>query len=103
MSKLDTDYSLTDDVREMAVWYWQDSLAKFFPTSKGPTGTELAMFEAGYKMAAIRGAEHHVEVTEKLAAENARMREALERIAKASMPHEEPVSRMIARDALEAK
>lgn len=35
--------------------------------------------------------------------ENARLREALERISKASMPHEEPVSRMIALAALEGK
>lgn len=38
-----------------------------------------------------------------LKSENEMLREALERITKASMPHEEPVSRMIAREALEAK
>lgn len=39
----------------------------------------------------------------KLEAENARLREALKRIAEASMPHEEPVSLAIARAALEGK
>lgn len=31
-----------------AIWYWQDKLAKFFPTSEGPTNTEKMMFEYGY-------------------------------------------------------
>lgn len=37
--------------KDKAVSYWQDRLAKFFPTSKGPTGCEVAMFEAGYALA----------------------------------------------------
>lgn len=37
--------------KDKAVWCWQDRLAKFFPTSDGPTGSELTMFEAGYALA----------------------------------------------------
>lgn len=80
MSNIDTDYSLTDDVKKLAISYWQDSLAKFFPTSKGPTETERSMFEAGYKIAAIRGAEHHIEVTDKLFNKNTRLRAILQRM-----------------------
>lgn len=36
-------------VEERAVWYWQDRLAKFFPTSPGPTTTEIEMFRAGFE------------------------------------------------------
>lgn len=36
-------------LREKAVAYWQDKLAKFFPTSKGPTGVELDMYKAGLR------------------------------------------------------
>ena len=39
----------------------------------------------------------------RLMAENKRLREALMRIVKASLPHEEPVSREIARAALDGK
>lgn len=45
------------DVRRMAVIYWQDDLAKFFPTSKGPTSTEILMYEAGYKAGQINAKE----------------------------------------------
>ncbi len=38
-------------IEQEAVYYWQDSLAKFFPTSKGPTATEVDMFRAGWKSA----------------------------------------------------
>ena len=41
-------------VRQAAVAHWQDKLAKFFPTSKGPTTTELLMFEAGVSVAFSR-------------------------------------------------
>lgn len=37
--------------REEAVAYWQDSLAKFFPTAKGPTNVEIDMFIAGAEKA----------------------------------------------------
>lgn len=40
---------MDEKIKERAVFYWQDSLAKFFPKSKGPTTTEIAMFEAGYQ------------------------------------------------------
>lgn len=35
--------------------YWQDDLAKFFPTSKGPTPCEVIMYTAG-ALAAIERA-----------------------------------------------
>jgi hypothetical protein len=38
---------MDDKVKEAAVAYWQDKLAKFFPTSKGPTNCEIEMFKAG--------------------------------------------------------
>lgn len=34
-------------MKKDAIWYWQDRLAKFFPTSKGPTNTEISMFNYG--------------------------------------------------------
>jgi hypothetical protein len=34
---------------QAAIAYWQDKLAKFFPTSKGPTSVEINMFVAGFK------------------------------------------------------
>lgn len=37
--------------KQKAVEYWQDRLAKFWPTSKGPTEVEKVMFEAGAKWA----------------------------------------------------
>ena len=43
------------------------------------------------------------EVARKLQEENLIFRKALERISKSSLPHEEPVSREIARAALEGK
>lgn len=39
------------EIKDKAIWYWQDRLAKFFPTSKGPTNVELEMFKAGYEKA----------------------------------------------------
>jgi hypothetical protein len=36
-------------IKELALIYWQDKLAKFFPKAKEPNGTEYVMFEAGYK------------------------------------------------------
>jgi hypothetical protein len=36
------------ELEQMAHAFWQDSLAKFFPTSKGPTNVEVAMFVAGH-------------------------------------------------------
>lgn len=48
------------DLRKEADAYWQDDLAKFFPTSKGPTTTEYYMFEAGFR----RGLEMAAEIVE---------------------------------------
>lgn len=42
---------MNDDVKQLALAVWQDKFAKFFPTSKGPTNLEIAMFEAGYQAA----------------------------------------------------
>lgn len=39
-----------DELKDEAIKYWQDSLAKFFPTSPGPTNTEILMFKAGFKL-----------------------------------------------------
>lgn len=41
---------MNDKITAKAIAYWQDRLAKFFPTSKGPTGSELDMFRAGYEL-----------------------------------------------------
>lgn len=43
-----THIEKTQDERD-AVAYWQNSLAKFFPTSKGPTSSEVDMFISGRK------------------------------------------------------
>jgi len=40
-----------DDLNYEATFYWQDSLAKFFPDSVGPTNTEVLMFKAGFELA----------------------------------------------------
>lgn len=37
--------------KQKAVEYWQDRLAKFWPTAKGPTEVEKVMFEAGVNWA----------------------------------------------------
>lgn len=42
---------MSDEMRWKAVVYWQDRMAKFFPTSPGPTDLEVAMFKAGYELA----------------------------------------------------
>ena len=36
-----------EDIKQAAVEYWQDRLAKFFPTEPGPSGAEMEMFKAG--------------------------------------------------------
>lgn len=36
------------ELKQMAIEFWQDDLAKFFPKSPGPTNTEVVMFKAGY-------------------------------------------------------
>lgn len=41
---------MSDKITEKAIAYWQDSLAKFFPGAKGPSGSEFAMFRAGYQL-----------------------------------------------------
>lgn len=40
-----------DEIKYQAIVYWQDKLAKFFPTSTGPTNIEIEMFKAGYEYA----------------------------------------------------
>lgn len=40
-----------DDIEKEANYYWQDKLAKFWPTMKGPSTVEVDMFRAGYKLA----------------------------------------------------
>lgn len=74
-----------DDIEKEAIYYWQDKLAKFWPTIKGPSTVEIAMFKAGYKLATEGTHNCYDECTNpgcSLRRENARLREALERIAK---------------------
>jgi hypothetical protein len=40
-------------LKEKAIFYWQDSIAKFFPTAKGPSTVEIDMYEAGYEQARL--------------------------------------------------
>lgn len=69
------------------------------------TYTQRHMEEALYRSDEFHYIQHEKmrEVARKLQEENARLRKALERISKSSLPHEEPVSREIARAALEGK
>lgn len=78
-----------EDLDKEAAHFWQDDLAKFFPKSKGPTSTELRMFEGGYRLA-----QEEIE----------RLREALENIANLS-PYSDDVNsaNVIARAALEGR
>lgn len=46
-------------IEELAVAYWQDRLGKFFPKAKGPTGTEMDMFKAGYHLAKSETPDRH--------------------------------------------
>lgn len=45
---------MDNDVKQLAIAFWQDRLAKFFPTSKGPTNTEIEMFKGGWEARAPR-------------------------------------------------
>lgn len=70
-----------DEIKKEAIYYWQDKLAKFWPTVKGPSTVEIAMFEAGYKLATEGTHSCYDECTNpgcSLRRENARLREALE-------------------------
>lgn len=42
---------MEDKAKQLAIVYWQDKFAKFFPKSKGPTDLEIAMFVGGYEVA----------------------------------------------------
>lgn len=39
---------MDDSIKRKAIEYWQNELAKFWPTAKGPSVVEIDMFEAGY-------------------------------------------------------
>jgi hypothetical protein len=87
--------SIVEDVDQKAIAYWQDSLAKFWPTSQGPTATEKIMYKAGYEAgqqsadlykAGYEAGKAESAIIESLLedieSENARLREALEEMAK---------------------
>lgn len=61
-------------LRQRAIEFWQDRLAKFFPQSKLPTGSEIAMFEAGYALSTEERAQAELEP---LRAENERLHEEM--------------------------
>jgi hypothetical protein len=63
---------MENDVKNKAVEFWQNRLAKFFPTLKGPTGCEIAMFEAGYEQG-----QKDTELVEQLLEENEKIKKAL--------------------------
>jgi uncharacterized membrane protein len=50
-----------EEIKQFAVEYWQDRLAKFFPTSPGPTNTEVDMYTAGYTAGHDDGFENGVD------------------------------------------
>jgi hypothetical protein len=47
---------MSEEIKAKAIIYWQDKLAKFFPTSNGPTNCEIEMFKAGYSLHEIENA-----------------------------------------------
>ena len=42
-----------NSMKDKAIYYWQDKLAKFFPTLSGPNTCEIDMYKAGYRQALI--------------------------------------------------
>ena len=81
-----------DDIKQAAICYWHDRLAKFWPTLKGPSTVEIEMYRAGYEHAMKENAVGYVEncvkhgqyqgfhcdeCIEELRTENAELREEL--------------------------
>lgn len=67
---------MDDKIKQLAIAYWQDKFAKFFPKSKGPTDLEIAMFVGGLT-AATPIEIYEPTYVEALEFENAKLRNAL--------------------------
>lgn len=65
---------MEDEIKDKAIYYWQDKLAKFFPKAKKPTGSEIDMFRAGYLTA---GRDKHRAELDAALEENKRLQQEL--------------------------
>lgn len=63
---------MRNEIKDKAIFFWQDRLAKFFPSTLGPTNTEIVMFEAGYELGQKEEAE-----AKKIIKEAEKLREVL--------------------------